>query len=121
MIIAVASSGTKLDSELADRFGRADYFILYNLETKEFRTIENTSKGDVSGAGQKAIKRLYDNKVEEVIIPEFGPKAKIAAKEFKIKGYLYGEYKIVEDAIEAYKKGLLKEEKLEEKPGLRMV
>lgn len=121
MIIAIASAGTKLTSEVAERFGRAEYFIIYNTETKEFKAIENTSKDDVSGAGQKAIKKLYDNEVKEAIVPEFGPKAKVAAKEFGIKGYLYGEYKIVEKAIKAYEEGFLQEEKLEEKPGLRMV
>jgi len=121
MIIAIASAGVNLSSEVAERFGRAEYFIIYNTETKEFKAIKNTSKDDVSGAGQKAIKTLYNNNVKEAIVPEFGPKAKVAAKEFEIKGYLYGEYKTVEAAIKAYESGLLEEEKLDDKPGLRMV
>lgn len=120
MILGIASAGKDLNSEIDDRFGRAEYFIIYNTEEDKFKVVENISKDDVSGAGQKAVKILYDEGVEAVVAPELGPKAKVAIKEFEIKVYKKAENKTINDAIKSFRNNSLEEEDLN-RTGLRRV
>ncbi|GAI92280.1 unnamed protein product [marine sediment metagenome] len=41
MKIAITSRGETLDSEVDPRFGRAEYFLIGELESMDFRAIEN--------------------------------------------------------------------------------
>ncbi len=109
MIIAVTSLKEGIKSEIDDRFGRAEYFTLISIgEGKdEVYTIQNEAKNDAGGAGGKAVRILYQNKVEAVITGEFGPKAMDALKAFDIKGYRKGAANTVEEAIKLYKDGKL--------------
>ncbi|SKC77021.1 NifB/NifX family molybdenum-iron cluster-binding protein [Maledivibacter halophilus] len=122
MKIAVCSKNEGLKALVDERFGRADKFVIYDVETKDVKTIENSAKNEGVGAGGQAVKNLYDNNVEVAIVPQLGPKAVDAFKAFEIKVYSLGESKTVEEAIEKYKNGDLKELKMDEikgKGGLR--
>lgn len=74
-------------SELDERFGRAEYFAIYDTDTKDTEIIDNDAKNESGGAGGKAVKILFQNKVQAVVSGEFGPKAVIALKDFEIKAY----------------------------------
>jgi len=102
MKIAICAVSEGLKSTVADRFGRADNFVIFDTETKEVVTIENTAKNEASGAGGSAVRLLDNNKVEIALIPELGPKAIDAVKAFGIEAYAYGESKTVEEAIKKY-------------------
>lgn len=109
MKIGICSNSEGLKSVVADRFGRADFFVIVDLESKEVKTIENTSKNEASGAGGSAVRNLNQENVEVVLVPELGPKAMTAIKAFEIKAYGYQSGVTVEEAIEEYKLGKLKE------------
>ncbi len=124
MIIGICAKKHGLESDVADRFGRAEYYVLFNTETKETRTIENTAKNSASGAGGRAVRLLDENGVGVALAPELGPKAMDAIKAFEIRAYSYGESKTVKEALENYEAGILKEFKTnstESHHGLRRV
>lgn len=124
MIIGICAKENGLDSAVADRFGRAECYVLFNTETKETRTIDNTAKNSASGAGGRAVRLLNENEVEVALAPELGPKAMDAIKAFEIRAYSYGESKTVREALENYENGKLKEFKTnstESHHGLRRV
>lgn len=84
---------TVLDKEkddLDERFGRAEYFAIYDTDTQETEIVENEAKNDAGGAGGKAVRILYQNKVDVIISGDFGPKALEALKGFEIKAYKKG-------------------------------
>ncbi|MCT4563211.1 MAG: NifB/NifX family molybdenum-iron cluster-binding protein [Maledivibacter sp.] len=122
MKIAVCSKNEGLKALVDERFGRSDKFVIWDMETKDVETIENSAKNEGHGAGGQAVRSLYKHGVEAVIVPELGPKAKDALKAFEIKAYSLGESKTVEEAIKKYESGDLKELKIDvenEQGGLR--
>lgn len=124
MKIAVASKGEWLKAKIDDRFGRAEYFVIVDLENMEGTTIENTAKNESSGAGGKAVRLLANEGVEVLIAPELGPKAVTAIKAFEMKVYKKEGFEIVEDAVKGYQEGKLEEAAsatAEEHSGLRRV
>ncbi len=124
MKIAVASKGKGLKARIDDRFGRADYFVIVDLENMRERTIENTAKDEASGAGGRAVRSLANEGVEIIVAPELGPKAITAVKAFEMKVYKRSGFEVVEDAVRGYQKGSLEEmviASVHEHSGLRRV
>ncbi len=122
MRIAVASKGKGLKARIDDRFGRADYFVVVDLENMVETTIENTAKDEASGAGGRAVRLLANEGVEVIVAPEPGPKAITAVKAFEMKVYKRAGFEVVEDAVKGYQEGRLEEMKIatvEEHSGLR--
>lgn len=107
MKIAICAKKEGLKSEVSDRFGRAENFVIYDTESKEAITVDNTAKNAASGAGGSAVKLLNKNDVEVALIPELGPHAIDAVKAFEIKAYAYGDSKTVEEALKNYEDGKL--------------
>lgn len=124
MKIAVCSKGEGLKALVDDRFGRANKFVIFDMETEEVKTVENIGKNQGAGAGGQAVRSLNENNVEVVIVPEVGPKAIDALKAFEITAYMLGESKTVEEAIKKYTSGDLKKfevNKSQRQGGLRRV
>lgn len=124
MKIAVAAKGEGLKARIDDRFGRADYFVIVDLEDMRERTIENTAKNEASGAGGRAVRSLANEGVEVIVAPELGPKAATAVKAFDMKVYKRSDFEVVEDAVRGYQEGRLEEmvvATVEEHSGLRRV
>ena len=122
MKIAVASKGEGLKARIDDRFGRADYFVIVDLENMKETTIENTAKDEASGAGGRAVRLLANEGVEVVVAPELGPKAVTEIKAFEMKVYKQSDFEVVEDVVKGYQEGKLEEMKVatvEEHSGLR--
>jgi predicted Fe-Mo cluster-binding NifX family protein len=119
MIISICAKSQGLDSLVDERFGRAENFVIVNLDNNEVKTVENIAKNDSSGAGGKAVKLLAENKVDIAIVPHLGPKAETAMEAFEIKTISQGEYKTVKEIVEAYKEGKL--EIISKKKGLQRV
>ncbi|WP_319371641.1 NifB/NifX family molybdenum-iron cluster-binding protein [uncultured Ilyobacter sp.] len=109
MKIAISSKDKGIQSQISDRFGRADYFVIVDTGTNEVITIENTAKEEPTGAGGMAVRLIAKENVEVVIAPEIGPKAATAIKAFNIKAYKKGEFTTVEEAVNAYSGGKLEE------------
>jgi len=114
MKIAFCSKGCDLEAQVDERFGRADFFLIYNKETGEYTSVENMAKEAKGGAGALAVQQLVDNEVSVVIAPEAGPQALEALKNFNITVYSQNGAKTVQEAL-----NLWSDEKLDpiEEPG----
>ncbi len=107
MIIAFCSTGTTMDAPLSGRFGRADYFLFFNTETKDVTARENSAKNAAGGAGSQAVQQLVDAGAEAVIAPETGPQAFTALEQFSITPYRQGSSANAADALEAFNNNAL--------------
>ncbi|NLV77088.1 MAG: diguanylate cyclase [Tissierellia bacterium] len=87
MKIALSSKGKDLNSSLDLRFGRCEYFIIYDLESDESKIIENQGKHSSGGAGIASAQQLIDQSVDGVISSNIGPNAYELLKNSDIRMY----------------------------------
>lgn len=110
MKIAISSQGKDLSSNIDERFGRAKIFIIYDLDNKNFKVIENTQNLNAQeGAGIQSAANVSREGVSAVITGNCGPKAFKTLQAAKVKVYLIAN-KTVEQAIEDYENKVLKEQ-----------
>ena len=112
MKLLITSTGNTLDAELDQRFGRCQYFIVYDTEKKDFSAVANPGLNASGGAGTLASQFAADQDVEVLITGNVGPNAieGLNAAEIKvatnasgtvqevIDKYLAGEYSITNQA-----------------------
>jgi predicted Fe-Mo cluster-binding NifX family protein len=103
MKICITSKGTSLDSEVDPRFGRCAYFIILDIESMEYETIENSNAQTSGGAGIQSGQLISEKNVEAVLTGNVGPNAYDTLSAAKIK-IITGVSGIIKDAIEKYKK-----------------
>lgn len=108
MKIALSASGKDLDSNLDLRFGRSPYFIIYDLDRDQFKTMENKGESSGGGAGIAAAQQLIDESIEAVISSNVGPNAFNLLESSNIKMYK-GRSIPCKLLIEMYKEGKLEE------------
>ena len=87
MKIAIPVENKTLDSSVNPSFGRAPYFLIYDVNTKESTFIENTAATSTGGAGIKAAQIIVDNKVNAVLSLQLGENAAAVLKDANIKIY----------------------------------
>jgi len=78
MKIVVTASGPDADSVVDEKFGRCPYFILVEIEDKKitnWKSIENTSIKQKTGAGTTAAQLVADIGVNKIITGNIGPRA----------------------------------------------
>lgn len=76
MKIAVSTSGDNPAAALDSRFGRAARFLIYNTDTKDFKSIDNAQNLNApQGAGIQAAQTVANAGAEAVITGHCGPKA----------------------------------------------
>jgi predicted Fe-Mo cluster-binding NifX family protein len=109
MKIAVCAKSQGMESIADDRFGRAEYYVIFDTNSLVAETVENTAKNESAGAGGSAVRLLSKSNVEVVLVPELGPKAVDAVNGFEIKAYRYADRKTVRETIEAYQAGQLQQ------------
>lgn len=104
MKIAITSTGTTLDAEVAPRFGRCQYFIIVDPETLEMESIQNTNVMASGGAGISTGQVIVSKEVEAVLTGNCGPNAYqvLSAAGIKVVTGVSGKIK---DVIEKYKSG----------------
>lgn len=108
MKVLVSSSGTALHSQMDPRFGRAEFFAVVDTETNEIEVVRNDEARDAAqGAGIQAAELAARFKVKVVITGHCGPKAWAALSAAGID-VVSGATGTVAQAVEAFKKGLLK-------------
>lgn len=108
MKIALTSNGSTIDDKLDLRFGRSLYFIIYDLNSEKFKTVNNKGAISSGGAGIAAAQQLIDEGVEAVITGNVGPNAYELLKDANIKMYK-GEKISLNLLIDKYKKEELDE------------
>ncbi len=103
MKIAVSSTGGSMDAMLNERFGRCEYFIIYDSETEKFDAVSNLGEQMQGGAGPKAAELIKKYDADVIITGNIGDKAETALNKANIKiaeGYS-GSTK-VKEAIEKF-------------------
>lgn len=108
MNIAISSTGKTLDSTLDVRFGRCEYFVIYNSEDGNFKALENAGQLSSGGAGIAAAQQIIDEKVDAIITGNLGPNAYELINRSGIKVYSCGSIP-VKTAIEKCQSGDLAE------------
>ena len=109
MKIAISAAGRKPDSPMDARFGRAGYFQIFDTDADEYEIIDNTTGRDaMQGAGVQAGELVAGRGVSVLITGHCGPKAFRVLSGAGVKVMLCGGG-TVENAIEKYRKGDLKE------------
>ena len=75
MEIIITSQEPRMDSPVDNRFGRAQWFIKINPETKVWKAVPNQAVNQSGGAGVSAAQFAVDLGVCAVISGDFGPNA----------------------------------------------
>ncbi|MDY0102403.1 MAG: NifB/NifX family molybdenum-iron cluster-binding protein [Lentimicrobium sp.] len=111
MKIAFTAAGTTWDSMIDPRFGRTEYILLLDEDTKELSVTDNSSvKNEAHGAGTATSQRIYELK-PDVLITGNGP-GETAAKalaHLKMKIFAGAQDMTLKQAYEHYKSGELRE------------
>ena len=111
MKIALTTKGTSWDSAMDPRFGRTEYFVIYDEEKDELVHIDNReSANDAHGAGPKTTQRLFEFS-PDILITGNGPGGNAATvlEKAGTKIYIGAGEMTAKEAYEAYGKKLLKE------------
>ncbi len=108
MKIAITSTGKTLDSQVDQRLGRAEYFVIIDTKTMDFDVIENDSVTAAGGAGISAAKTVADAGAEAVMTGNCGPNAQRTLSAAGVKLYT-GLTGTLSEAVELYKAGKLTE------------
>ena len=110
MRIAFTTKGTDWNSKMDPRFGRTEYFIVYDEVNKNFETLDNRdSSKDAHGAGPKTAQKLFELKAD-VLITGNGPggNAGVVLEKASTEVYIGAGKMTVKEAYEAYKNNILK-------------
>lgn len=108
MKVCVSALAGDLDAPVDPRFARCRYFVIVELESMKFEAIPNTAAEAFGGAGIQAAQIVVSKGVDVVITGNIGPNAMRALLAAGVK-VITGAYGTVRRAIEAYRRGELKE------------
>jgi predicted Fe-Mo cluster-binding NifX family protein len=109
MRIAFTTKGTRWESQMDPRFGRAEYFVVYDEDKDELSSVSNKDvENEAHGAGPKAAQKLAEQKVK-VLITGNGPGGNAATvlQKIGLDCYIKAGEMTVKEAYEAYKNGSL--------------
>ncbi len=109
MRLVFTTKGTKWDSQMDPRFGRTEYFVVYDEEKDELSSISNKEvENEAHGAGPKAAQKLAGLKAK-VVITGNGPGGNAATVLQKLgtECYIGAGEMTIKQAYDAYKKGEL--------------
>lgn len=87
MKIAVSATGQNKESLLDRRFGRCEYFLIYDTEVGEFKEIGNNGVSSGGGAGIAAASQVIEENVSVIITGNLGPNAFELIEKAGIKVY----------------------------------
>ena len=110
MKIAFTTKGTEWDSQMDSRFGRTEFFLIYDEENDSFDYFDNRAvENDAHGAGPKTAQKLFDLKAE-ILITGNGPggNASTVLEKAGVKTYTGAGEMTVKEAYKAFKNNSLK-------------
>ncbi|MFA9392778.1 MAG: NifB/NifX family molybdenum-iron cluster-binding protein [Prolixibacteraceae bacterium] len=85
MKIAITSTGNSLESTIDQRFGRCEYFVIYDNESEAMEFIPNPNKNWEEGAGTASVQLMASRNVNKIISGDFGIKIKSLFDSLKIQ------------------------------------
>lgn len=101
MKIAIPVNKESMDGGVCLSFGRAPYFLIYDMDSEKSNFITNAAAESQGGAGIKAAQLIVDNGVEALITPRCGKNAADVLNAAEIKLYNI-KSDSVEDNIKAF-------------------
>lgn len=110
MRIAFTAKGTGWESKIDPRFGRTEYFIVYDEDSNDFSYFDNRDISDEAhGAGPKTAQRFFELKAE-ILITGNGPggNASVVLEKAGTKIFIGAGGISVKEAYDAYKNNELK-------------
>ena len=75
MKICITSKEENLDSAVDPRFGRCQYFVIYDTDSLKAEFVLNHNKDGMGGVGIQAGQLMLDKGVEAVLTGNVGPNA----------------------------------------------
>ncbi len=108
MKICITSDGNNLEANVDQRFGRCAYFVFYDTVTDKFEALPNSNASGMGGVGIQNATMMAEKGVEVLLTGNLGPNASGVLKQAGIKA-ITGVCGKVKDAVENFKKGILKE------------
>lgn len=108
MKIAVSVKGKTNEDILDTRFGRCEYFKIYDIDNKQTKIIDNKGKSANGGAGVATSNQLIEENIDVVITGSLGPNAFDIVEGAGIKAYKC-ESICADLVIEKYNNGELEE------------
>ena len=75
MKVAISSTGTEIDSEVDQRFGRCNYFLIFDDKTNNLEVFPNPSASTSNGSGIETAKNLTKKGIKAIICGNIGPNA----------------------------------------------
>lgn len=108
MKIAISAKGKITDDSLDPRFGRCEYFQIYDTEVKATKIVKNKGQEASGGAGIAAANQLIEEEVDVIITGSLGPNAFEIIEKTDIKAYKCDNIAISE-ALEKYNNNELEE------------
>ena len=107
MKVAFTTSGDTMNSPLDARFGRAEKFIVYDMEKEVFEVISNERNLNAAqGAGIQAAETIVRSGAECLVTGHCGPKAFRVLSTSGIKIFNAGSCSVAE-ALEQFRAGKL--------------
>lgn len=110
MRIAISATGKTVADQVAEVFGRCDYFVIIETKDKQIEKTEvitNDNTGQMSGAGMATAQLMAENKIDVVVAQNIGPRALDVLKQFNIA--IYQGSGIIKEVVQKYLDGQLKE------------
>jgi predicted Fe-Mo cluster-binding NifX family protein len=104
MKICITSTGPTLDSDMDPRFGRCQYFLFIDSDTRALEAVENPNLSASGGAGIQSAQLVANKGVEALITGQVGPNAFTTLQAAGIK-ILTGASGKVREVLEKYQKG----------------
>lgn len=84
-LVAISAETNHIDGPMDLRFGRCNYFLIYDPRAGNTEFIENPGKQASGGAGPMAAELLVNKGVGKVISGDFGPKAANALEAMNVE------------------------------------
>jgi predicted Fe-Mo cluster-binding NifX family protein len=106
MTIAIPVNDNSKNTDICISFGRAPFFMLYDIESGEYDFLENRAATAQGGAGIKAAQSIADSGVGALLSPRLKENAADVLTAAKINLYRT-ESGSVQENIKAFKEGRL--------------
>jgi predicted Fe-Mo cluster-binding NifX family protein len=104
MKIAITATCPNLEADIDPRFGRCQYFIFIDPNTRQFDTLDNSGAMAGGGAGVSTAQTIVSKGIEAVLTGNCGPNAHQVLTAAGIKVITGVSGKVIE-AIENYNSG----------------
>jgi predicted Fe-Mo cluster-binding NifX family protein len=107
MKVIITAINNDIDQPFNPRFGRSDYFILFETETGEWEALKNPAASARGGAGPQAVQLIANKGAKVVISGRYGPSAYTALETAGIEAYIASEG-TVKEVLDKFQAGQLK-------------